>query len=84
MSKKSEPNGKVIFGPAEHALADTQMQLKHLLAHLDAARSDSPARLGKLRHLRAAVSSGGYHVDADVVSSRIIEGGLGFDGESGK
>jgi anti-sigma28 factor (negative regulator of flagellin synthesis) len=74
MSKKSEANGKAIFGPAE--------QLKHLRAHLDAARSDSPARLGKLRHLRAAISSGGYHVDADVLSSRIIESGLGFGGES--
>jgi len=74
MLKKSDLN--------EQAFANTRMQIERLRVYLDAARSDSPERLGKLRHLRAAVSSGGYHVDADALSGRIIEGGLGFDGES--
>ena len=63
-------------GMAEQSPASDQVQITNLSAYLAAAQSDSPARLGKLSHLTAAVSSGGYRVDASVVSNSIIEDSL--------
>ena len=63
-------------GAAEQTPASDQVQITNLSAYLAAAQSDSPARLGKLSQLTVAVSSGGYHVDASVVSNSIIEDSL--------
>jgi hypothetical protein len=46
MLKKSDPDGHAIA--PEQALADERIQLGHLRAQLDAARSDSPARLRRI------------------------------------
>ncbi len=63
-------------GTAEKSHASDHVQLTNLSAYLAAAQSDSPARLGKLFQLNQAVSSGGYHVDAGLVSHSIIEDSL--------
>jgi anti-sigma28 factor (negative regulator of flagellin synthesis) len=59
--------------PGMKPLANDQAQLTNLSAYLASAQSNSPARLERLTHLSAAVSNGQYHVDAGVVSNRIIE-----------
>ena len=53
--------------------ANDRVQLTNLSAYLAAAQSDSPARLERLHQLTAAVSRDSYHVDASLVSQRIIE-----------
>lgn len=53
--------------------ANDRVQLTNLSAYLAAVQSDSPARLERMHQLTAAVSHDGYHVDASLVSQRIIE-----------
>jgi hypothetical protein len=43
-----------------------------------AARSDSPAHIGKLSVLSAAVSGGHYHVGAAVVVAGIIQNSIQY------
>lgn len=54
-------------------LANDRVQLTNLSAYLAAAQSDAPARQERVHQLTAAVSRNGYHIDADLVSQRIIE-----------
>jgi hypothetical protein len=61
-------------------LASDQVRLSNLSAHLTAALDDSAAHLTKLSSLTAAVLSGGYQVDAPVVSDSIIRHSLQFGG----
>jgi anti-sigma28 factor (negative regulator of flagellin synthesis) len=65
-----------VRGTAEKPVSSDHVQLTNLSAYLAAAQSDSPARLGRLFQLHQAVSSGGYHVDAGLVSHSIIEDSL--------
>ncbi|HYL76993.1 MAG TPA: hypothetical protein VEU96_22450 [Bryobacteraceae bacterium] len=62
-------------GTSGKVLANDHVQLTNLSSSL-LAQSDSPLRVGKLSQLSKAVSSGGYHVDAGLVSNSIIEDSL--------
>ena len=59
-------------GPAGQSFATDKIQLSTLGAHLSAAQGNSPAQLAKLSHLTAAVGSGAYQVDAQVLSESLI------------
>lgn len=68
--------GVQVRGKAEKPVSSDHVQLTNLSAYLAAAQSDSPVRLGKLSQLGKSVASGGYHVDAGLVSHSIIEDSL--------
>jgi hypothetical protein len=65
-------------GPAGQSFAADEIQLSTLAAHLSAAQGNSPAQLQKLSYLTAAVGSGTYHVDAQILSASVIENHLRF------
>jgi len=67
-------------GQGGSALAPDRIQLSNLSASLTAATGDSAGRLEKLSALAAVALSGGYQVDAAVVSDSIIRHGLQFGG----
>ena len=71
------PNG-TRRGPAGQSFATDEIQLSTLGAHLSAAQGNSPAQLQKLSYLTAAVGSGAYHVDAQVLSKSLIASHLHF------
>jgi hypothetical protein len=62
-------------GPA----ATDGVQLSNL-AMMAAAFHDSPNHIAKLSSLGAAVSSGGYQVDAGVLSNSLIEASMQLSG----
>jgi hypothetical protein len=66
-------------GPRQVSSPTDRVQLSSL-AQMAAAYGDSPAHLAKLSSLSATVSSGGYHVDAGVLSNSIIEASLTLSG----
>jgi hypothetical protein len=57
-----------------------RVQLSNLSALMAAAYGDSPAHIAKLSSLTATVSSGGYQVDAGVLSNSIIDASLQYSG----
>ncbi len=66
--------------PAPPASAATDgVQLSNL-AQMAAAYSDSPGHVAKLSSLSATVSSGGYQVDAGVLSNSLIEASMQLSG----
>jgi hypothetical protein len=67
-------------GPEALPLAADRVQLSNLSASLTAATGDSAAHLEKLSALAAVALSGGYQVDAGVVSDSIIRHSLQFGG----
>ena len=66
--------------PEGHSSAADRVQLSNLSAHLSASQGDSAARLKRLSSLESAVLSGGYQVDAGMVSESIIRYSLEFEG----
>jgi hypothetical protein len=66
--------------PAPSASAATDgVQLSNL-ALMAAAFHDSPGHIAKLSSLNATVSSGGYQVEAGVLSNSIIEASMRLSG----
>src|SRR5271166_5847240 len=65
-------------GSGRSSLAQDQVQLSNLSASLTAVMGDSATHLKKLAGLAAATLSGGYQVDAGVVSDSIIRHSLQF------
>ena len=75
------PNGGARERDLEQKTASgDRAQLTSLSAFIAAAQSNSPERLARMSRLTAAVSNGGYHVDAGLLSNRIIEDSFGAIG----
>jgi hypothetical protein len=71
---------KAVPPPAPSASAATDgVQLSNL-ALMAAAFHDSPGHIAKLSSLNATVSSGGYQVEAGVLSNSIIEASMRLSG----
>lgn len=68
--------------PAAASAASDQVELSGLSSYLTSALNGSPAHVGKLSKLAAAISSGQYHVDAHAVSGSLIQHAIEFGGGS--
>lgn len=66
-------------GPRQVSTPTDRVQLSSL-AQMAAAYGDSAAHLARLSSLSATVSSGGYQVDAGVLSNSIIEASVTLSG----
>ena len=72
----STDGGRRLQGPAGQSFSNDQIQLSNLSSTLAAAQAKSPAWMGKLANLTAAVGNGSYAVDTHAVSAKIIDDSL--------
>jgi hypothetical protein len=75
----SPSEAKAVPSPAPPSAATDGVQLSNL-ALMAAASHGSPTHVAKLSSLSATVSSGGYQVEAGVLSNSIIEASMQMSG----